>query len=48
LVLNGFPLEDTDHNPVLGETSGDTFANDLHKNRKFDFVMANPPFNIKK
>jgi len=32
---------------VLGETSADSFTNDLHKNQKFDFIMANPPFNVK-
>ena len=25
----------------------DTFSNDQHRNEKFDFVMANPPFNLK-
>lgn len=25
----------------------DTFFDDQHKNEKFDFVMANPPFNLK-
>ncbi|MGL5268672.1 MAG: N-6 DNA methylase [Spiroplasma sp.] len=48
LVLNGFPLVDTNGNGVLGETSADSFTNDLHKNQKFDFIMANPPFNVKK
>lgn len=48
LVLNGFPLQDTNGYGVLGETSADTFSNDQHKNKKFDFVMANPPFNLKK
>ncbi|WP_206335999.1 type I restriction-modification system subunit M [Mesoplasma coleopterae] len=47
LVLNGFSLFDTENNGVLGSTSGDTFSNDQHKNKKFDFVMANPPFNMK-
>lgn len=32
----------------LGETSGDTFFNDQHKDLKADFIMANPPFNQKK
>ena len=31
----------------LGEFSADTFFNDLHKNERFDFVLANPPFNLK-
>jgi len=46
--LNGFPLFDAYGKGVLGESSADTFTNDLHKDKKFDFVMANPPFNIKK
>lgn len=29
----------------LGEEHADTFRRDLHKDRKFDFVLANPPFN---
>lgn len=48
LVLNGFTLFDTNDNGVLGDTSADTFTNDLHKDKKFDFIMANPPFNMKK
>ncbi|MGB3730810.1 type I restriction-modification system subunit M [Microbacterium sp.] len=31
----------------LGPRWGDTFARDLHPDVQFDFVMANPPFNIK-
>ena len=31
----------------LGEKNDSTFTNDLHKDRKVDFVMANPPFNLK-
>ena len=31
----------------LGETAASTFTNDLHKNLKVDYVMANPPFNYK-
>ena len=30
----------------LGEKHADTFHNDLHRNEKFDYVLANPPFNI--
>lgn len=30
----------------LGPHHADTFYNDLHKNQKFDFIMANPPFNL--
>ncbi|MDF8263737.1 class I SAM-dependent DNA methyltransferase [Luteipulveratus flavus] len=31
----------------LGSRWGDTFARDIHPDVKADFVMANPPFNIK-
>lgn len=31
----------------LGEHHEDTFFNDLHKRLKADFIMANPPFNLK-
>ena len=31
----------------LGPVWGDTFARDLHPDVKADFVLANPPFNIK-
>src|SRR5699024_4024772 len=24
-----------------------TFTNDLHKGERFDFILANPPFNVK-
>ena len=30
----------------LGPYQADTFFNDLHANEKFDFIMANPPFNL--
>ena len=30
----------------LGKTHGDTFANDQFSDLKFDYIMANPPFNI--
>ncbi|MCE5227134.1 MAG: type I restriction-modification system subunit M [Porphyromonadaceae bacterium] len=30
----------------LGERDADTFGNDLHKNLRADFVLANPPFNV--
>ena len=30
----------------LGEYNADTFFNDLHKSERFDFVLANPPFNM--
>jgi type I restriction enzyme M protein len=29
----------------LGPANGDTFHNDLHKDLKADYVLANPPFN---
>jgi len=32
----------------LGEKNADSFSNDLHKGLTFDFIMANPPFNLKK
>lgn len=31
----------------LGEKAADTFAQDQHKDLKADFIMANPPFNLK-
>ena len=31
----------------LGERDADTFSNDLHKKLKADYILANPPFNIK-
>lgn len=31
----------------LGNTPASTFMNDLHKDRTVDYVMANPPFNLK-
>lgn len=31
----------------LGEKAADTFADDQHKDLKADFIMANPPFNLK-
>jgi type I restriction enzyme M protein len=30
----------------LGKSNGDTFHNDLHKDLKADYILANPPFNI--
>lgn len=30
----------------IGEHNADTFHNDLHKDLKADFILANPPFNI--
>lgn len=31
----------------IGQSHGDTFHNDMHKMLKADYVLANPPFNIK-
>lgn len=31
----------------LGTHQGDTFTNDLHKGERFDYILANPPFNVK-
>jgi type I restriction enzyme M protein len=31
----------------LGDRPESTFAEDLHKDKKVDFIMANPPFNLK-
>lgn len=31
----------------LGETNDSTFTNDLHRGLYFDYIMANPPFNLK-
>lgn len=33
-------------NANFGPYHADTFFNDLHANEKFDFIMANPPFNL--
>lgn len=30
----------------FGDHPKDTFFNDLHSTQKFDFIMANPPFNL--
>lgn len=32
----------------LGEKNASTFTEDLHKDKKVDFIMANPPFNLNK
>src|SRR5690606_21703151 len=31
----------------LGDKHADTFSNDQHKDLKADYIMANPPFNLK-
>ena len=33
-------------NGDLGENAADTFTEDLHKDLKADFILANPPFNL--
>lgn len=44
LLLQGF-----DNKMIkLGHESADTFTNDLHKDEKVDYILANPPFNVKK
>lgn len=30
----------------LGERDADTFANDMHKSLRADYILANPPFNV--
>ena len=32
----------------LGDRNASTFTNDLHRGLVFDYIMANPPFNLKK
>lgn len=32
----------------LGEKNASTFTNDQHNGMQFDYIMANPPFNLKK
>lgn len=32
----------------LGRQNASTFTDDQHKDRKVDFIMANPPFNLKR
>lgn len=38
-------LRGLSHN--LGAEADTSFSNDLHKGRHFDYIMANPPFNLK-
>lgn len=45
LAKMNLALRGISHN--LGETSDSTFLNDLHKGLYFDYIMANPPFNLK-
>ncbi|WP_415285808.1 class I SAM-dependent DNA methyltransferase [Candidatus Pelagibacter sp. Uisw_104] len=39
LAIRGFSVD-------LGQTHADTFSNDQFQDLKFDYIMANPPFNI--
>ncbi len=52
LLLNGLSIYNSNEagqlEGALGEEAADTFTNDRHKGEIFDFVMANPPFNLKK
>ncbi len=52
LLLNGLSIFNTNesgnYEGSLGDEPADTFTNDQHKGKVFDFVMANPPFNLKK
>lgn len=43
LLIHGFNVQSIH----LGDKSADTLLEDLHKGDTFDYVMANPPFNIK-
>ena len=45
LAKMNLALRGISHN--LGETSDSSFLNDLHKGLYFDYIMANPPFNLK-
>ena len=38
-------LRGISHN--LGDTYDSSFTNDLHKGMYFNYIMANPPFNLK-
>ena len=45
LAKMNLALRGISHN--LGETYDSSFTNDLHKGLYFDYIMANPPFNLK-
>ena len=45
LAKMNLALRSISHN--LGSESDSTFTNDLHKGIYFDYIMANPPFNLK-
>ena len=40
LAIRGIPAN-------LGKKEADTFSQDQHRDEKFDFIIANPPFNLK-
>ena len=44
LFIHGFELGDVN----LGTKSSDSFLDDQHRKETFDYVLANPPFNVKK
>lgn len=46
LAKMNLALRGISHN--LGGKSDSSFTNDLHKGLYFDYIMANPPFNLKK
>lgn len=46
LAKMNLALRGISHN--LGETNDSSFTNDLHKGLYFDYIMANPPFNLKR
>ena len=45
LAKMNLALRGLSHN--LGETNDSSFTHDLHKGVAFDYIMANPPFNLK-
>ena len=45
LAKMNLALRGISHN--LGDEADSTFTHDLHKGRYFDYIMANPPFNLK-
>lgn len=46
LAKMNLALRGISHN--LGELADSSFTNDQHKGLTFDYIMANPPFNLKK
>ena len=46
LAKMNLALRGISHN--LGETYDSSFTNDLHKGLYFNYIMANPPFNLKR